>query len=87
MVAPQLRSMARVAQCFCWSLPIPCRIPANTVPARYMNAAGLAPRTNSLIAQATMFGAGTPPTSSSSPMRNHSPSCQARTDFLNGSGM
>ena len=41
---------------------------------------------NSLIAQATMAGAGTPPISSASPMRNHSPCCQVRNDFLNGSG-
>ena len=55
-------------------------------PARYMNAAGCAPRTNSLIAHATIDGAGTPPTSSGRPMRNHSPCCHARNDFLNGSG-
>ena len=51
-----------------------------------MNAAGWAPSANSLIAHATIAGAGTPPMSSSSPMRNHSPCCQARTDFLNDSG-
>ena len=33
-----------------------------------------------------MEGAGTPPMSSSSPTRNHSPCCQARSDFLNDSG-
>ena len=42
--------------------------------------------TNSLIAQASIDGAGTPPTSSASPMRHHSPCCHARTDFLNDSG-
>ena len=51
-----------------------------------MNAAGWAPSGNSLIAQATIAGAGTPPTFSSSPIRNHSPCCQARNDFLNDSG-
>ena len=51
-----------------------------------MKAAGWAPRANSLIAHATIEGAGTPPISSDSPMRNHSPCCHARNDFLNGSG-
>src|ERR1700753_1395470 len=55
-------------------------------PAKNMNTGGLAPSTNSLIAHCTIDGAGTPPTSSLSPTRNHSPSRHALSDFLNGSG-
>ena len=33
-----------------------------------------------------MDGAGTPPTASASPMRNHSACCQARKDCLKDSG-
>src|ERR1700761_3150312 len=55
-------------------------------PARNMNTGGLAPSTHSLISHFTNHGAGTPPTSSLSPTRNHSPSRQADSDFLNGSG-
>ncbi len=36
-------------------------------PAMYMNTAGLAPSTSSSIAQVTIAGAGTPPTSSDEP--------------------
>ena len=36
-------------------------------PAEYRNAAGWAPRANSLIAHATIAGAGTPPMSSAMP--------------------
>ena len=57
----------------CCSLPMPYRMSAKIGPARYMNAAGWAPRASSLIAQASIDGAGTPPTFSSRPMRNHSP--------------
>ena len=55
-------------------------------PARDMNAAGWAPSASSLIAQASMEGAGTPPTFSSRPMRHHSECCHARTDALNDAG-
>ncbi len=55
-------------------------------PARDMNAAGWAPSANSLIAHASMDGAGTPPRSSCNPIRNHSPCFHVRADFLNDSG-
>ena len=40
-----------------------------------------------MIDHATIAGAATPPMSSFRPTRNHSPCCQARSDFLNDSGI
>ena len=53
MVAPQSRSTARAAQCFCSLVAVVVEQLRERGPARYMKPAGLAPSMNSVIAQVT----------------------------------
>ena len=87
MVADQPRSKPFAAQRTCCSLPSTASECAIAGPRAHQNAAdGFALNSNSLIAHVSGAGAATPPTSSARPMRHHSASLTACTDFANSGG-
>ena len=87
MVAAQPRSRPLPAHRRCSSLPSTDSALAIAGPNAQKNPAdGLAHSNISLIAHVSGAGAGTPPISSAIPIRHHSASLTACTDFANSAG-